>query len=75
MLYLISLFLTFIIYVIFSWRKQKSHLPDLPWLNVNEKEIFATVRARYRCTFDYQNTIHRAYDLVWRSHEPIRPFC
>jgi hypothetical protein len=24
----------------------------LPWLNVNEKEIFATLRARYRCTFD-----------------------
>ncbi|KAK5063689.1 hypothetical protein LTR69_004395 [Exophiala sideris] len=37
-------------------------LPDLPWLNTREGEWFTRLRARFRSTLNYKQTVHQAYE-------------
>lgn len=39
-------------------------LPDLPWLNTHEGEVFTRLRARLRSTLNYKQTVHQAYEQV-----------
>ena len=39
-------------------------LPDLPWLNTREGELFTRLRARFRSTLNYKQTVHQAYEQV-----------
>lgn len=45
----------------------KEHLPDLPWLNTNEGELFTILRSRYRSLFNFKQTIDVAYEKVCSS--------
>ncbi|KAI1608962.1 putative cytochrome P450 [Exophiala viscosa] len=37
-------------------------LPDLPWLNTREGELFTRLRAGFRSTLNYKQTVHQAYE-------------
>lgn len=39
-------------------------LPDLPWLNTKEGELFTVLRSRYRSLFNFKQTIDGAYEQV-----------
>ena len=45
-------------------RGGKQPLPDLPWLNTKEGELFTVLRSRYRSLFNFKQTIEGAYEQV-----------
>jgi hypothetical protein len=57
------------------YRRPRSSLPDLPCLNKREGEWFSTIRARFRSTFNYQETISQAYHEVYSTWCELQYFC
>jgi len=63
---LILLLASIIAYAIYAIliRKNKSTIPDLPWVNKKKNEWFSTARARLRCSINYKDAIQDAYENV-----------
>lgn len=57
--------LVFVCLLWFSRRQKAPALPDLPWLNTKDGELFTRLRSRFRSTFNYKETIRHAYQEVW----------
>ncbi|EXJ73202.1 uncharacterized protein A1O5_02962 [Cladophialophora psammophila CBS 110553] len=55
--------------LLYHRRQPKPSLPDLPWLNTKEGEWFTTLRARFRSTVNYKQSIHQAYDLYSKKNQ------
>lgn len=51
------------LYAIYSFLASKPNLPDLPWVGLR-KERFAKIRCRWRTTFNYHESVQRAYQEV-----------
>lgn len=45
-------------------RVSKQPLPDMPWLNTKDGELFTILRSRFRSLVNYKQTIDTAYEQV-----------
>ena len=51
----------------------KQPLPDIPWLNTKDGELFAILRSRFRSLVNYKRTIDTAYEQVCTSNATPLP--
>ncbi|KAK5454296.1 hypothetical protein LTS15_006296 [Exophiala xenobiotica] len=54
---------------IYYRQRSKPALPDLPWLNTRDGELFTRLRARFRSTIDYKDAIYQAYEQYSKNDQ------
>ncbi|KIY02722.1 uncharacterized protein Z520_01187 [Fonsecaea multimorphosa CBS 102226] len=60
--YVLAVVFVVVLVLLYRRRQPKPSLPDLPWLNTKEGELFTTLRSRFRSTLNYKESIHQAYE-------------
>ncbi|KIX01016.1 uncharacterized protein Z518_10082 [Rhinocladiella mackenziei CBS 650.93] len=67
-LYTLPVILLVVVSLLYHYRRKQPTLPALPWLNTKDGEFFTGLRARFRSTFAYKQTIHHAYELYSKKN-------
>ncbi|OAG39648.1 hypothetical protein AYO21_06116 [Fonsecaea monophora] len=58
-----------VLLLLYKLCQPRPSLPDLPWLNTKEGELFTSLRARLRSTINYRDTIHQAYEQYSKNNK------